>query len=102
MRVDRLVVPLEKSFCSSNSVRLPARAHSRAMATPLMPPPITATSKRWLSSEGRIGSAIFMTCLDGRRSCCAAVSLQIYYRRMKLPNRLHQRAATLVSEILEG
>src|ERR1700748_2402526 len=44
MRVDRLVVPEPKSFCSTRSVLLPWRAHSRAMATPLIPPPITRTS----------------------------------------------------------
>src|SRR5580765_7582424 len=47
IRVDRLVVPEEKSFCSTSSVRLLHCAHSRAMATPLMPPPITSTSKFW-------------------------------------------------------
>jgi len=46
MRVERVVTPEQKSFCSRMSTRLPPRAHSRAMATPLMPPPITTTSKR--------------------------------------------------------
>jgi len=44
MRVERDVVPEAKSCCSSSSVRTPARAHSRAIATPLTPPPITITS----------------------------------------------------------
>src|SRR5438105_2374384 len=103
MRVDRLVVPLEKSFCSSNRVRLPAREHSRAMATPLMPPPITATSNRRPSSEGRwMSSALFMISLDGIRSCCALALLQIYYCRMKFPNRLDEGAAAFMAEILKS
>src|SRR5258707_5376116 len=53
IRVERLVVPDAKSFCSTNSVRLPARAHSRATATPLIPPPITATWKCCPSSGAR-------------------------------------------------
>src|SRR5580700_7023973 len=53
MRVERLVVPAAKSCCSSSNVRRPARAHSRAIATPLIPPPITITSKRLFSSAGR-------------------------------------------------
>src|SRR5215475_94444 len=53
MRVERLVTPLPKSFCSTNRVRLPARAHSRATATPLMPPPMTTTWKCRPSNEGR-------------------------------------------------
>ena len=52
MRVERLVTPEAKSFCSTSSVRLPARAHSRATATPLMPPPMTTTWK-WPSKGGR-------------------------------------------------
>src|ERR1051326_8275460 len=47
IRVERLVVPEEKSFCSTSRTRLPHCAHSRAMATPLMPPPMTRTSKLW-------------------------------------------------------
>src|SRR5215472_5034760 len=53
MRVERLVTPDAKSFCSTNNVRLPARAHSRATATPLMPPPMTTTWKCRPSNEGR-------------------------------------------------
>src|SRR5947209_9889431 len=53
MRVERLVTPEAKSFCSSRRVRFPARAHSRAIATPFMPPPMTTTWKCWPSSEGR-------------------------------------------------
>src|SRR5579863_3320270 len=51
MRVERLVTPEAKSFCSTSSVCLPARAHWRAMATPLIPPPITTTWK-WRPSSG--------------------------------------------------
>src|SRR6266567_4552764 len=54
IRVERLVVPAAKSCCSSRSVRFPARAHSRAMATPLIPPPMITTWKRSLSNEGRV------------------------------------------------
>src|ERR1039458_4359426 len=53
IRVDRLVTPEAKSFCSTSSVRLPARAHSRATATPLMPPPMTTTWKCCPSTDGR-------------------------------------------------
>src|SRR5208282_1885382 len=53
MRVERLVTPEAKSFCSTSSTRLPARAISRATATPLMPPPITTTWKFWPSRGGR-------------------------------------------------
>src|SRR6476660_1890286 len=53
MRVARLVVPDEKSFCSSSSTPRPARAQSRAMATPLMPPPITTISNCSSASDGR-------------------------------------------------
>src|SRR5215831_4202546 len=56
MRVDRLVVPAAKSCCSTTRVRLPARAHCRAIATPLMPPPITMTWKRSPSSHRRVGT----------------------------------------------
>src|SRR5947209_28695 len=52
MRVDRLVVPAPKSSFSSRSTRRPARAHSRAIATPLIPPPITTISNR-VGSGGR-------------------------------------------------
>src|SRR5512135_238720 len=60
IRVERLVVPEAKSRRSTSSVRRPARAHSRAIATPLIPPPMTATSKDRLSSGGRW--AEFLTC----------------------------------------
>src|SRR5580693_1943088 len=53
IRVERLVTPEAKSFCSTNSVRLPARAHSRATATPLMPPPMTTTWKFCPSTDDR-------------------------------------------------
>src|SRR5437660_1596326 len=55
IRVERLVVPAAKSCCSISRVRFPARAHSRAMATPLIPPPTITTWKRSLSREGRAG-----------------------------------------------
>src|SRR5262245_11603533 len=55
MRVERLVVPEAKSFCSTRSVRFPCWAHSRAIATPLMPPPITSTSKPCAATELRNG-----------------------------------------------
>src|ERR1700724_4877047 len=45
MRVERLVEPEEKSFCSTSSVRLLRCAHSRARAPPLMRPLMTRTSK---------------------------------------------------------
>src|SRR5207249_1999696 len=61
IRVDRLVVPEAKSCCSTNSVRLPARAHSRAIATPLIPPPITITLNRSPSSDGRVFGSTCMT-----------------------------------------
>src|SRR5437868_8566014 len=51
-RLERLVVPAPKSSFSTRRVRLPPRAHSCAMATPLMPPPTTTTSKWRLSSVG--------------------------------------------------
>src|SRR5258708_5162257 len=53
MRVERLVTPEAKSFCSTRSVRLPARAHSRATATPLIPPPMMTTWNVCPSSEAR-------------------------------------------------
>jgi hypothetical protein len=56
MRVERLVTPEAKSFCSTNNVCFPARAHCRATATPLTPPPITTTWKRW-SFSGALGFA---------------------------------------------
>src|SRR3954462_308865 len=46
IRVERLVVPAPKSSFSSNSTRRPPRAHSRAIATPLIPPPMTMISNR--------------------------------------------------------
>src|SRR5437588_8746083 len=55
IRVERLVVPAAKSCCSISRVRFPARAHSRAIATPLIPPPTITTWKRSLSREGRAG-----------------------------------------------
>jgi len=60
MRGERLVEPEAKSFCSTSSVRLPARAHSRAMAMPTRPPPMTATWKCWPARGGRIGPEAFM------------------------------------------
>src|SRR5262252_7800940 len=68
MRVDRLVVPAAKSCCSTRSVRRPARAHSRAMATPLIPPPMTRTSNGAFSR----GMREFITGLR-----CALASLGI-------------------------
>src|SRR5215831_10158619 len=62
IRVDRLVVPEEKSFCSTSSVRLPHCAHSRAMATPLMPPPITRTSKLWSRAWIELLTFYFIRC----------------------------------------
>src|ERR1051326_5790626 len=53
MRVERLAVPDAKSCCSTSSVRRRACAQPRAMATPLMPPPITTTSKTSPSSDAR-------------------------------------------------
>src|SRR5689334_16188163 len=38
-------VPEARSFCSISSTRMPRPAASRAMPTPLMPPPIMARSK---------------------------------------------------------
>src|SRR5215469_1018860 len=64
MRVDRLVVPAAKSCCSTTRVRLPARAHCRAIATPLMPPPITMTWKRSPSSHRRVGTGRCIFALD--------------------------------------
>ena len=60
IRVERLVVPAAKACCSIRSVRFPARAHSRAMATPLIPPPMITTWKRSLSSVGRVALAEIM------------------------------------------
>src|ERR1700694_2980582 len=72
MRVALLVVPEAKSCCSTSSVRLPARAHSRAMATPLMPPPTTSTSKPWPEREARPGVlvCIFHKMLSEDRQNC--------------------------------
>src|SRR5512142_806389 len=53
IRVERLVVPEPKSCCSTSSVRRRLRAHSRAIATPLIPPPIMTTSKCAPSREAR-------------------------------------------------
>src|ERR1022692_3082670 len=47
--LDKLVLVLAKI----QRVRLPARAHSRATATPLMPPPMTTTWKCCPSTDGR-------------------------------------------------
>src|SRR4030081_2642445 len=73
IRVERLVVPDAKSFCSINSVRLPARAHSRATATPLIPPPITATWKCCPSSgpRGFVAKVMYFQ-LDAARQAAVA------------------------------
>src|SRR5580704_7036986 len=65
MRVERLVVPAAKSCCSTSSVRRPARAHSRAIATPLIPPPITITWKRSPSKDGRVFTSVIASALMG-------------------------------------
>src|SRR5579863_5210290 len=75
MRVERLVVPAAKSCCSTRSVVRPARAHSRAIATPLIPPPITITSKCLFSSDDRIFMFEFRCLLIGRVSVYALLSL---------------------------
>src|SRR2546430_2615892 len=53
MRVARLEVPLAKSFCSRSKTRLPPMAHSRAIATPFTPPPMTIASYGCDGSGGR-------------------------------------------------
>src|SRR5579864_3402245 len=68
IRVDRLVTPEAKSFCSTSSVRFPARAHSRATATPLMPPPMTTTWKCCPSTVGR-GLTLKLMKLNRTREC---------------------------------
>src|ERR1700756_990826 len=64
MRVARLVVPLAKSVCSTSSTRRPARAHSRAMATPLIPPPMMAISKLEPCKLGRAGREKLIRYID--------------------------------------
>src|SRR5260370_18389879 len=53
-RVDGLVVPEEKSYIPHNTAVFPCRAHSGAMGTPLIPPPITRTSKPRSSKESEL------------------------------------------------
>src|SRR5579864_5305080 len=77
IRVERLVVPEEKSFCSTSSVRLLHCAHSRAMATPLIPPPITKTSNFW--SCVRIWATHAYNYLDA-----ACSNAQHYFRALTL------------------
>src|SRR5712671_1067733 len=80
IRVDRLVVPEEKSFCSTSSVRLLHCAHSRAMATPLMPPPMTRTSKGW--------SCDWIKPLTLLLFRCFLLKGQHYFRTQHLRNRV--------------
>src|SRR5205807_10381636 len=95
MRVDRQVVPEAKSCCSTSSVRRPARAHSRAMATPLIPPPITTTWKRSPSSRGRALLGRFMVLvLDALQHNSRAPDVYLFY--LSLPSRLGHRKITLV------
>src|SRR3979411_3199569 len=86
IRVERLVVPDAKSFCSTNSVRLPARAHSRATATPLMPPPITATWKCCPSSGARgfVAKVMYFQ-LDAAMQSC---SCELLPKCLPTPRRL--------------
>src|SRR5678816_4181777 len=42
---DLLEVPLAHSFISTSATRIPRIAASRAIPAPVMPPPITSTSK---------------------------------------------------------
>src|SRR2546426_6291942 len=56
---DRLEVPEAKSPFSSKMTVLPRRAASRAMAVPLMPPPMTARSKGPSKMGGRFLGVLF-------------------------------------------
>src|ERR1017187_7664712 len=68
IRVERLVTPEAKSFCSTSRVRLPARAHSRASATPFMPPPMITTWKCCPSKGGR-GLVVKLMYLNQMQEC---------------------------------
>src|SRR2546425_13132543 len=95
IRVERLVVPAAKSCCSIRSVRFPARAHSRAMATPLIPPPMITTWKRSLSNEGRvaIGEIMFeIRCYAlGTSDKCATPSFSLLHSMLSGKVTLVQR-----------
>src|SRR5437899_2499839 len=95
MRVERLVVPLQKSCCSSSRVRRPARAHSRAIATPLMPPPITTMSKSPASGPRSVLGSIFGS------GTTPLLWQNSYDGGMQLPRAGDLRRAARVVEVLE-
>src|SRR2546421_6518890 len=100
IRVERLVVPAAKSCCSIRSVRFPARAHSLAMATPLIPPPMMTTWKRSLSNEGRVAVGEIMFQIR----CYAALENRTHTLRpeVSLLHSMFLGKVTLVHRNLRG
>src|ERR1043166_9805102 len=72
-------VPEARSFCSISSTRMPRPAASRAMPTPLMPPPMMARSK---SAMARISLAGAWRELAGWLKP-TAVRLLLFSRQLK-------------------
>src|SRR5512146_3081055 len=104
IRVERLVVPEAKSFCSSSRTRFPARASSRVMATPLMPPPITTISNCWPSREARIGPVVTsswmpLLCFGRLEGAFSSPCSFIYSERMGKTGGHFERAVGIMAKL---